>query len=198
MNNKGFAVSGILYTIFMIFLVTISIMLFNLQNRKTILDELKIDAVNAVESDNNYEYLLNEINGLKSQIGTNSISGIGDGTITGAISNLQNVETADISLTSNVTKISSAMSAMVLKSGNQKRYIMNFRLNVTDIGATGVQIATIPEGFRPQSWFVKWISLGEANVLLFISPDGSVELKYATATLNTSSWHYIDETIIDG
>ena len=55
MNNKGFAVSGILYTIFMIFLVTISIMLFNLQNRKTILDELKIDAVNAVESDNNYK-----------------------------------------------------------------------------------------------------------------------------------------------
>ena len=68
MNNKGFAVSGILYTIFMIFLVTISIMLFNLQNRKTILDELKIDAVNAVESDNNYEYLLNEINGLKLEI----------------------------------------------------------------------------------------------------------------------------------
>lgn len=68
MNNKGFAVSGILYTIFMIFLVTISMMLFNLQNRKTILDELKIDAVNAVESDNNYEYLLNEINGLKLEI----------------------------------------------------------------------------------------------------------------------------------
>ncbi len=68
MNNKGFAVSGILYTIFMIFLVTISIMLFNLQNRKTILDELKIDAVNAVESDNNYEYLLNEINSLKLEI----------------------------------------------------------------------------------------------------------------------------------
>lgn len=195
MNNKGFAVSGILYTIFMIFLVTISIMLFNLQNRKTILDELKIDAVNAVESDNNYEYLLSEINSLKAQIGTNSISGIGDGTITGAISNLQNVETADISLTSNVTKIGNSSA---LKSGNQKRYIMNFRLNVTDIGATGVQIATIPEGFRPQSWFVKWISLGEANVLLFISPDGSVELKYAKATLNTSSWHYIDETIIDG
>lgn len=195
MNNKGFAVSGILYTIFMIFLVTISIMLFNLQNRKTILDELKIDAVNAVESDNNYEYLLNEINSLKSQIGTNSISGIGDGTITGAISNLQNVETADISLTSNVTKIG---NSSVLKSGNQKRYIINFRLNVTDIGATGVQIATIPEGFRPQRWFVKWISLGKANVQLFIKPDGSVELQYATATLDTSGWHYIDETIIDG
>lgn len=92
MNNKGFAVSGILYTIFMIFLVTISIMLFNLQNRKTILDELKIDAVNAVESDNNYEYLLNEINSLKAQIGSTDISNVGDGTITGSISNLSEMD----------------------------------------------------------------------------------------------------------
>lgn len=178
MNNKGFAVSGILYTIFMIFLVTISIMLFNLQNRKTILDELKIDAVNAVESDNNYEYLLNEINSLKSEM-----------------SSLKSVETSDIELTSNATKTSNSYA---LKSGNQKRYIISFRLNVTDIGATGVQIATIPEGFRPHRWFVKWISLGKANVQLFIKPDGSVELQYATATLDTTSWHYIDETIIDG
>lgn len=195
MNNKGFAVSGILYTIFGIFLVMITLLLFNLQNRKTILDELKADTVNAVESDNNYEYLLNEINSLKAQIGTNDLSNMGDGTISGAINSLQNVETADISLTSNATKIG---NSSVLKSGNQKRYIINFRLNVTDIGATGVQIATIPEGFRPQRWFVKWISLGEANVQLFIKPDGSVELKYATATLDTSGWHYIDETIIDG
>ena len=87
MNNKGFAITGILYTILIMFLVFISMMLFNLQNRKTILDELKVDAVNAVESDNNYEYLLNEINNLKSQIGTSDISSIG-GTITGAVSSL--------------------------------------------------------------------------------------------------------------
>ncbi len=68
MNNKGFAITGILYTILIMFLVFISMMLFNLQNRKTILDELKVDAVNAVESDNNYEYLLNEINNLKSEM----------------------------------------------------------------------------------------------------------------------------------
>lgn len=194
MNNKGFAVSGILYTIFMIFLVTISIMLFNLQNRKTILDELKIDAVNAVESDNNYEYLLSEINSLKAQIGTNDLSNMGDGTISGAINSLQNVETADISLTSNATKIGNSFA---LKSGNQKRYIICFRLNVTDIGASQVNIATIPEGFRPQRVLFKWISLGVANVLLFIGPDGSVGLKYATTTLDTGSWHYLDETIID-
>lgn len=65
MNNKGLAISGILYTILLIFIVAIAMMLFNLQNRKTILDELKADAVDAVESDNNYEYLLNEINTLK-------------------------------------------------------------------------------------------------------------------------------------
>lgn len=65
MNNKGLAISGILYTILLIFIVAIAMMLFNLQNRKTILDELKADSVDAVESDNNFEYLLNEINTLK-------------------------------------------------------------------------------------------------------------------------------------
>lgn len=68
MNNKGFAISGILYTILVILLISIVMMLFNLQNRKTILDELKADVVDAVESDNNYEYILNEINNLKAQI----------------------------------------------------------------------------------------------------------------------------------
>lgn len=72
MNNKGFAVSGILYTILIIFMVSMITLLFNLQNRKTILDELKADAVDAVESDNNYEYLLNEINTLKAQISSNN------------------------------------------------------------------------------------------------------------------------------
>lgn len=68
MNKKGFAVSGILYTVLVIFLTSMVIILFNLQNRKTILDELKLEAVEAVEEDNNYEYLLNEINNLKAQL----------------------------------------------------------------------------------------------------------------------------------
>lgn len=88
MNNKGFAISGILYTILIIFVVSISIMLFNLQNRKTILDELKTEAVEAVESDNNYEYLLDRINQLEAKLGTEDISGVGDGTVNGAISSL--------------------------------------------------------------------------------------------------------------
>ena len=68
MNKKGFAVSGILYTVLVIFLTSMVIILFNLQNRKTILDELKLEAVEAVEEDNNYEYLLNEITDKKQTI----------------------------------------------------------------------------------------------------------------------------------
>lgn len=78
MNNKGFAVTGIFYSILVIFLVFIVLMLFNLQNRKTILDELKLDSVEAVEEDNNYEYLLSEINSLKnSQVDVDEIYPVG-------------------------------------------------------------------------------------------------------------------------
>lgn len=99
MNNKGFAITGILYTVLIMFLVFISMMLFNLQNRKTILDELKSDTVNAVESDNNYEYLLTEINKLKSQIGTSDISSFSDGTITGNISDLNEMDKIEVNST---------------------------------------------------------------------------------------------------
>jgi len=78
MNNKGFAITGMLYSVLIIFLVLIVTLLFNLQNRKTILDELKADAINAVENDNNYEYLLNEINSLKeSTVTVNAIYPVG-------------------------------------------------------------------------------------------------------------------------
>lgn len=86
MNNKGFAVTGIIYSVLIIFLVMMTTMLFNLQNRKTILDELKLDAVDAVESENNYDYLLSETNALKTLIGDTDISGVSDGTITGSVS----------------------------------------------------------------------------------------------------------------
>lgn len=49
MNKKGFAISGMLYTILLIFVTLLIMLLYNLQNRKTILDELKIDVVEANE-----------------------------------------------------------------------------------------------------------------------------------------------------
>ncbi|MBP3765563.1 MAG: hypothetical protein J6G98_00085 [Bacilli bacterium] len=49
MNNKGFAISGILYSILVLFLVLISLFLFSIQNKKRILDTLKNDALKSIE-----------------------------------------------------------------------------------------------------------------------------------------------------
>lgn len=89
MNKKGFAVSGILYTVLVIFLTSMVIILFNLQNRKTILDELKLEAVEAVEEDNNYEALLEKVQSLETEVNTlknkSSVTTLWSGT--GAIGN---------------------------------------------------------------------------------------------------------------
>lgn len=49
MNNKGFAVSGILYTILLIFLSLIAMLLFDLQNKKNLLDEMKSETSNWID-----------------------------------------------------------------------------------------------------------------------------------------------------
>jgi len=46
-NNKGFAASGVLYTILIIGLVSMVSLLYDLQNKKSVLDKLKIDVVEA-------------------------------------------------------------------------------------------------------------------------------------------------------
>ena len=48
MNNKGFAVSGILYTLLLIFITILVMLLFNFQNKKNILDKLKQDTLNKI------------------------------------------------------------------------------------------------------------------------------------------------------
>jgi CHAT domain-containing protein len=72
MNNRGFALTGILYSILIIFVASISIMLYNLQNKKTVLDEIKVDASKSVNSYQVYEngtaiYFNPEINAICSE-----------------------------------------------------------------------------------------------------------------------------------
>lgn len=50
MNNKGFAVAGILYSILILFIIFIVLIMFNLQNKKRILDKLKTDTLNTIEN----------------------------------------------------------------------------------------------------------------------------------------------------
>ena len=48
MNNKGFAVSGILYSILVLFLVILALFLFSTKGKKTILDNFLLDFCNAI------------------------------------------------------------------------------------------------------------------------------------------------------
>ena len=48
MNNKGFAITGILYTLLLVFVTILLMLLFNFQNKKNILDKLKSDTLNDV------------------------------------------------------------------------------------------------------------------------------------------------------
>jgi hypothetical protein len=72
MNNKGFAISGILYSILIIFVASIAIMLYNLQNKKTVLDQIKLDAVEAVNLETKVDYITEKYNKCEEEL--NSIS----------------------------------------------------------------------------------------------------------------------------
>ena len=50
MNNKGFAITGVLYSILVLFIVITTLLIFNLQNKKIILDKLKKDTLDNVEN----------------------------------------------------------------------------------------------------------------------------------------------------
>lgn len=50
-KKSGFAISGILYTLLLLFMALLFGVLQNLQNKKTILDQLKIETINALSCD---------------------------------------------------------------------------------------------------------------------------------------------------
>lgn len=77
MNKQGFAVTGILYTLLLIAVVSMNLLLYNLLNRKNMLDQIKTDTVNAVERDSDFEYLIEEINKIKASISIDKIYPIG-------------------------------------------------------------------------------------------------------------------------
>ncbi len=60
MKKRGFATSAILYTMLLLFLILMVGILNNLQNKKTILDQLKIETIQAIESNSNACYGLQE------------------------------------------------------------------------------------------------------------------------------------------
>ena len=65
MKKKGFATSAILYTMLLLFLVTLVGILNNLQNKKTVLDQLKVEAISALDQTNVCDNLNQEIQKYK-------------------------------------------------------------------------------------------------------------------------------------
>lgn len=59
--KKGFATSAILYTMLLLFIVLLTGILNNLQNKKTILDALKKDTVNALQQGTVVDAILDQI-----------------------------------------------------------------------------------------------------------------------------------------
>ena len=84
------------------------------------------------------------------QMGTTSISGIGNGTVTGAISALNSKTTANITLEPNVTQLS-AYDSIFEKTG--KMVTAYFAATSSTNISSGTKIATIPSGFRPPRTF---------------------------------------------
>ena len=54
MNNKGFAISGIIYSILVLFLVFLALFLFSMKSKKQILDTLREDTIESID---NYNHL---------------------------------------------------------------------------------------------------------------------------------------------
>lgn len=56
MNNKGFAISGIIYTILLIFLIVLAGILSLFNSRKNVLDNLKNKVVGEVNTTSSIQY----------------------------------------------------------------------------------------------------------------------------------------------
>lgn len=65
MKNKGFASTGVLYTILIIFLTLILLLLIDLQTKKSILDSIKEETVSAIDSKLECSYLDDKLNDLE-------------------------------------------------------------------------------------------------------------------------------------
>lgn len=66
--KKGFATSAILYTMLLLFLILMVGILNNLQNKKSILDQLKIETIEAIGSNPVCSDLQQELDQLKSEL----------------------------------------------------------------------------------------------------------------------------------
>lgn len=61
MNNKGFAISGILYVLLLMFITILVMLLYNFQNKKNVLDKLKQDTAEEINATYTPVLIMNSI-----------------------------------------------------------------------------------------------------------------------------------------
>ena len=129
--------------------------------------------------------LADDVAAVEREIGNTSISGIGNGTITGALSTL-NGNVMDSS-TSTITSMMSSGTVnvnRVVKSGRSLN--IAFLVTNTSTPATGV-FAQLPEGYRPQGerWVMGEIIFnGNRLPMRFkVDANGNIELSYSSSPM---------------
>ncbi len=158
--------------------------LSNLQNKKTILDALKRDTIQALEGNTITDAILDQIAVINSKIGSMDINGIGDGTVTGAIdylnhnlfpvNNPQNYDNFDTVVGVGTKEYSSLRATQIVSSEN------------TDIYYVWGHIRTVGEGeFKFTKNNIEFLKT-EVPVYFSITP---------SFTLNHSSSTWLDANI---
>ena len=123
---------------------------------------------------------------LLGKLGTTDISTIGNGTVTGAISNMNTNMNAISTATGTITNGTGTIS--LAKNGK----VVSIYINQVNTSASALTtFATIPEGFRPKLGTYCTVSFPADGTAVNISPTGNLQLNYATTNNIYGSATYV-------
>ena len=131
---------------------------------------------------NRISTMIKNVRWLYSKLGTTDISSIGGGTVTGAISSLNSKTTESITLSSNVTAIST-FNCICEKRGHVVTAYIAF--TATEDISTASIVATIPSGFRPPRQFRVVVYKTGGNSTLQLSSSGAISAIGAISNTNS-------------
>lgn len=126
-----------------------------------------------------------QINNINTLIGNTSITGIGGGTVTGAISVLnENVMSSNAGVITSTMSSGTVRDKSVVRSGRN----LNILFFVTDASAPATgNIATLPEGYRPQGvrYLMGEIIVNGSRIPMRFNVDinGKIAISYGNVTM---------------
>lgn len=134
---------------------------------------------------NRISTMVKNVRYIWSKIGTTDISGIGGGTLTGAVSTLnENVMSSSAGVITSTMASGTVRDAYVVKSGRNLN--MLFFVTDTSVPATG-NIATLPGGYRPQGarYLMGEVIVNGSRIPMRFNVDmnGNIAISYGNVTM---------------